>query len=256
MMKKNNLLFILFLFISFFSESRSIRDDVKEIKVSVSTEETKITLPYKVMAGPRKSFRKDYRIEVIDNIVYLQAKRELSEKKHRVILRTTKGQKVEKTFILVVSFSKSGDKEVNVVKASSQPSRNRYSAPLIEAHELVRHAAQRLYSPEYAVEKPNLLSKLSVDKNLVLDSIYRGSSLKIRPIVTFVHKNTYVHALEVVNKHNYVQELDVSALYGRVDAIGASFQHRFVGTNNSSISTLYIVSADLLHNTIAITTGG
>lgn len=239
MMRK--LLFICLCFFSFCLNAKTVRDDVSEVLFGVSTTETKITFPEKVVIGVRKSFQKDFSTELIDNIVYIKAKRTLDESKsYRFIAKTKTG---DKSYILVVRFSSKPDDEVTIVKtAQKQNTRSKSLKNELAPHELVRHASQLLYSPDYAVEKPGLLRPITVDRDLNVDHIYRGSSLQIRPVAGFKYKDLYVFAFEVINKRTSVQKLETSNLFGRIDAIGATFQHVFVGQGSDKYTTLYIVS--------------
>ncbi len=221
--------------------AKTVRDDVSEITLNVSTTETKITFPEKVVIGVRKSFQKDFNTELIDNIVYIKAKRPLDEStSYRFIAKTKTG---DKSYILVVRYSSKPDDDVVIVKtAQKTSSRTKSFKNQLAPHELVRHAAQLLYSPDYAVEKPGLLRPISVNRDLNVDHIYRGSSLQIRPVAGFKYQDLYVYAFEVINKRTSVQKLATSNLFGRIDAVGATFQHVYVGQGDDKYTTLYIVS--------------
>lgn len=236
------LLLLTFILLSTVSNAKTVRDDVSEVLIKVSTKETKITFPDKVIIGVRKSFQKDFHTDLIDNIVYIKAKRVLNENdNYRFIAKNKSG---DKNFIIVVKYSDKPDEVLTIVKAPKKStSRKARSKDELAPHELVRHVSQALYSPDYAIEKPGMLTPVSVAKDLSLDHIYRGSALSITPIAGYKYQNLYVFALEVVNKRSSIQELENSNLFGRIDAIGVAFQHRFVGAGNNKVSTLYIITS-------------
>lgn len=242
-MMRISYLVIMFLFFSMFAHSKVIRGDVKEINVRVSMADTKITFPEPVLLGVRESYKKDFQFEVIDDIVYVKARKPLDPQKRYRVIAKTKSKNNQKSYIIIVSYSDKSDDEITVLKqAKKTSSKFSQSQKQIEPHELFRHASQALYSPEYLIEQPSLLTALSIDKNLILDSIYRGSSLRIRPLAGFKYKDLYVYALSVKNKRVSTQELLHENLYGRIDAVGVGFQHRFVGLGSDDNSTLFIVS--------------
>ncbi|MAD89073.1 MAG: hypothetical protein CMK64_05170 [Pseudoalteromonas sp.] len=239
--KKLTLLFLLFLSFSSGVLSKTYPDTIKEIhvKLNVNTD-TKVTFPEGegLVLGIRKSAQVYLSHELVDNILYLKAKQDFLEKRHRLLL---KSKKTNKTYILIASFSKEADQAINIVKVARK-SNGVVNKKKLEAFELVRHASQVLYSPDYAIEKPNILKLVSVDKSLKLDHIYRGSSIQIRPQATFKYNDLFVYAFNVANKRNSIQELRKENLFGRVNAIGAAFQHNYVGVGDDKYSTLYIVS--------------
>ncbi|KZN63382.1 DUF3438 family protein [Pseudoalteromonas luteoviolacea] len=237
-------LILLFLFLFSLSASvlaKTYPDSIKEIPVILNVgTDTKVSFPdgESLVLGIRKSSQAFLSHELVDNIIYLKAKQDFSEKRHRLLL---KSKKTSKTYILIASFGSEADQEIKVVKTTRKSS-SAIKNKRLEAYELVRHASQALYSPDYAIEKPNILKHVTVDKSLDLDHIYRGSSIAIRPQATFKYNEFFVYAFNVKNKRNSIQKLRKENLFGRVDAIGAAFQHAYVGVGDDKYSTLYIVS--------------
>lgn len=235
------LCFCILLF-SNYSSAKVIRGDAKEIILRISLNDTKITFPEPVLLRIRESYKKDFHFEVIDDIVYIKARKPLNKDKRYRLIAKTRSKKNQRSYILIISYDEKSEPEVTIIKEAKSTNNTIKSKNYIEPHELFRHASQALYSPSYLVEKPNLLKAVSVDKKLKLDSIYRGSSLKIRPITAWKYRDLYVYALSVENRRNTTQELMHENLYGRIDAVGVGFQHRFVGLNDDALSTLFIVS--------------
>jgi len=107
---------------------------------------------------------------------------------------------------------------------------------------LTRYAAQSLYAPLRTVEPVNGISRVSLRRDLVLDTLLPTLPVRARALAAWRLEDQWVTAVRLTNTAAYWLDLDPRALQG--DFVAATFQHPDLGPAGDSRDTtvVYLVT--------------
>lgn len=107
---------------------------------------------------------------------------------------------------------------------------------------LTRYAAQSLYAPLRTVEPVNGISRVSLRRDLVLDTLLPTLPVRARALAAWRLEDQWVTAVRLTNTAAYWIDLDPRALQG--DFVAATFQHPDLGPAGDSRDTtvVYLVT--------------
>ncbi len=129
------------------------------------------------------------------------------------------------------------DEERPVPAAAPRPARET-PVPVV----LTRYAAQSLYAPLRTVEPVNGISRVSLRRDLALDTLLPTLPVRAKALGAWRLEDQWVTAVRLTNTAAYWIDLDPRALQG--DFVAATFQHPDLGPAGDSHDTtvVYLVT--------------
>lgn len=230
--------------------------DIAVMVPLVKGADKKIVFDEPVTLGVPSDFKRFYRPQIVESVVYLTPLLK-TDKKHRVF---AKGLTSNRTYILVVENSSSETAaETLIINIKPSPrkrnvfSNSTYADDISEVN-LVRYASQNLYAPKHAIENLKGVKLVGLALPSRMDWIYEGSILEIKPIVSYKSSLLTVTAFEIKNKNpSEPISIDVMKIFSRVEAVSAVVQHEVLGVRGSdNKSALYIVTEGTLASKLKV----